>query len=100
MSGVALSNGGAVQRSPVSELIDDGAAGSGGEVDPGCDLVERAEAAGAQPRPPVHHAEVDAGRGDSLLRVAHRAAAASGALALSARATRETGGRPRKSEMN
>src|ERR1700741_3832351 len=100
MSGVALGNGGDVENSPARELIEDGGTRIVGEFDPGGNLVERAEAAGAQPGRLVHHAKLDAGRGANPLRAPHRAPAGKGSFALSARATRETGGRPRNSEMN
>ena len=70
------------------------------------DLVERAEAAAAKTRSRVHLADADARRNGSRVRRGsrwrvrvHRANPSSGDRASSARATRDTGARPRASEM-
>src|SRR5262245_17779487 len=71
------------------------------------DLVDRSQAPDAQPGRAVDPADVDARRGDAWFGkgrgrahlIALRAHAGSGSFASSARATRETGARPRKSEM-
>src|SRR5207253_9552676 len=83
----------AVSRPAVRQLGDERAPLFGGQPDPAGDLVERAVAAGTQTRWRIDHADAGAGRADL---VGH----GNGSLAFSARATRETGARPRKSETN
>src|SRR5205085_6848524 len=73
------------------------------------DLIQRAKASDANARGLQHRAHGGARRCDLMLGAAgaqrmlvhvFAPAAASGALTASARATRDTGGRPRYSEMN
>src|SRR5256885_7294055 len=65
---------------------------------PGRDLIECAQAAEAISRRLVDQADAHAGRGDFVLHFRLRVYAAS--FAASARATRDTGARPRQSEIN
>src|SRR5262249_21795921 len=96
-------NRGAVARPALRQRGENVLALVNPEIDPRRDLLERAEAAGAKPRQRVDHADTDAGRprkhGFVPTRVHDVAAAGSGSFASSARATRETGVRPRNSEM-
>src|ERR1700719_11776 len=99
------SDGIAVSRTPKRELVEELASLCRGKTNPAGDLVECAVTTGAQPGGRVDDADTGTGR-RHLRRVAPARAhwcapifTGNGSLAFNARATRDTGARPRKSEM-
>src|SRR5215470_2342478 len=93
----------AVARLPVRKSDENASALLGAQIDPRRDLFERSVAARAEPGGWIDHADADAGglrqRRFFPVRAHDDGAAGSGCFASRARATRETGVRPRKSEM-